>query len=140
MNDNLVTCCTFCSELFDNHDKLEKHEDDHKRMGDISVKAIVQSIRNEYNKVITEAKNCKSCQQYENVMCEHHTKPYMNESIWCKIFWHSFPKTPDAVNTIPCNKWDNCDIKSHEINQFHYFCKRCGVKKTIKFDSQGFKI
>jgi hypothetical protein len=58
-------------------------------------------------------------------------------NIICKIFRHKFPKTPDSVETKPCNRWDDCNIKSHEINVFHYFCKRCGFEKIIKFDNMG---
>lgn len=64
--------CQFCSESFDNASKLKLHEDDHKRMGDITVKALVKSVKNEYKKVIAESNKCRDCDRYKMILCEHH--------------------------------------------------------------------
>lgn len=73
-HDNKSTACQFCPDLFDDLSKLKEHEEEHMRVGDISVKAMVQSVKNEYKKVIAESQKCKACDQYKMIMCEHHTK------------------------------------------------------------------
>lgn len=66
--------CRFCPQEFDNPSSIQVHEEEHMKMGDITVKAIIQSIKNEYYKVITESKHCKRCDQYQMIMCEYHTR------------------------------------------------------------------
>lgn len=61
-------------------------------------------------------------------------------SILCRIFGHSYAKQPNHFSLVPCDRWDNCDIKEHEVNRFHYFCKRCSFEKIVRYDAKGFLI
>ena len=50
-----------------------------------------------------------------------------NNGNWkCKWFGHKFDNHKHESR--PCNKWDDCDIKSHRIVVEVSICSRCGIK------------
>lgn len=58
--------------------------------------------------------------------------------IKCKLNKHSFPENANFETSLPCDKWDDCDIHSHCIRLFYRDCKRkCGFTQVTRREANG---
>lgn len=51
-------------------------------------------------------------------------------NIICIFFDHKIPEGYSEFIHLGCTKWDNCNIKEHQIVDMIYKCERCDFKIT----------
>ena len=48
----------------------------------------------------------------------------------CFLFNHKIPEAYSEFIHLGCIRWDNCDIKEHQMVDMVYKCERCNFKIT----------